>query len=110
MVEGGRTFERQNWSWEEEVQAGKKAGEQILTPTPQIKVHRDEIPGSILENRFMLQPKNPIKTIPGKASRAGGGGGSSKYMDSPDLGGPVLGRLPQHCVVPVVAPATWGRA
>lgn len=29
-------------------------------------------------------------------------------MDSPDLGCPVLGQLPQHCVVPVVAPATCG--
>lgn len=28
-------------------------------------------------------------------------------MDGPDLGRPVLGQLPQHRVVPVVAPATW---
>lgn len=30
-------------------------------------------------------------------------------MDSPDLGRPVLGRLPQHHVIPVIAPATWGK-
>ena len=33
-------------------------------------------------------------------------------MDSPDLGCPVLGQLPQHCVVPVIAPAAcgeWGK-
>lgn len=32
-------------------------------------------------------------------------GRASEHMNSPDLGGPVLGRLPQHHMVPVVAPA-----
>lgn len=48
----------------------------------------------------------------GEPPGLGGGREVSKHMDSPDLGRPVLGQLPQHCVVPIVAPAAcrgWGK-